>query len=99
MNPNTALILDVAAHLRGAAIKTAVSIPFGHCVLHLWSFETADGREQTLIVQQRERRFVRWKLYPGALADARRHYLRRLEERRSSQAMSRPKRSSASAAV
>lgn len=99
MNPNTAFILDVAAYLRGAVIKTAVVIPIAGYALHLWSFETADGREHTLIVQQRNRCFVRWKLFPGALAEARRHYLRRQRQQRSSQAIPRPQRSSASAAA
>jgi hypothetical protein len=82
MNPNTTLILDIAAYLQGAVINASVVIPLGPQVIHLWAFETSEGVENTLVIQQRERQFLRWKRFPGPLTEAKQHYLRRQRERR-----------------
>ena len=65
MNPNPPLLFAVATHLQGATVTAATVVPMGRSVLYLWAFANPEGQENTLVIQQRERQWVRWKVFPG----------------------------------
>ena len=81
MNANPPLLFTVATHLKGATVTAATVVPMGRSVLYLWAFANPEGQENTLVIQQRERQWVRWKVFPSTLADVKQHYLRLQQER------------------
>ncbi len=81
MNSNIHLLFTVAAHLKGTTVTAATVVPMGRSVLYLWAFANAEGQENTLVIQQRERQWMRWRVFPGTLADVEQHYLRLRQER------------------
>ena len=81
MNSNLPLLFAVATHLQGATVTAATVVPMGRSVLYLWAFANPEGQENTLVIQQRERQWVRWKVFPDTLADVKQHYLRLQQER------------------
>lgn len=68
------LVLEIAAHLRGAVIDATAMLAIEGAVLHLWGYRTPTGERRAVVVRQIGRTYAGWRAFPGALEDAIRHY-------------------------